>query len=213
MALLYNHLRDARIEWNRHQPQGGETEDEAEARAAAYNEKRRLKTVQSSRKSNKLNMRKKVAQKMVKLCFAKKDEEGVAAWTWFLKLLTELGNAGMSSEESEVGDMPTNSGALASVVVFAIRRCPWRLAMVNKYMEQIDEAALVVLTSGHSKHARVRTEQESEKFPPSGLPRAMYNPAWLTVQKTFLPDIEEILNFSEGSFTMMEVEVVIPGVN
>lgn len=158
-------------------------------------------------------MRKKVAEKMIKICLGKRDTEGVAVWRWFLKLLTELGNAGMSSEESEVGDMPTQSGALASVVVFAIRRCPWRLARVNKYMEQIDEAVLAVLTGGHGKHARVRTEQESEKFPPSGLPRAVYDPAWLTVQKTFLPDIEEILNFSEGSFTMMEVEVVIPRAN
>lgn len=52
MALLYNHLKDARVEWNRHQPQGGETEEEAETRAVAYAEKRRLKTVQNSRKSN-----------------------------------------------------------------------------------------------------------------------------------------------------------------
>ncbi|KAJ7763740.1 hypothetical protein B0H16DRAFT_1455000 [Mycena metata] len=182
MALLYGSLKDARNEWNRHQPRGGET---------------------------KFTRRQNIVSKMIRISAAKLDAEGVNVWTWLQDvLLGALDAGGMSSEEDEIADITHRDGTIESTTVHAITVCPWRAQKVTQHLLLIDKMAPVTMLAPPHGRTRVRTQTESERFPPLGLPRAMYNTAWLAAQKAFMPTIKLELEISEKDFTMMEIEEV-----
>ncbi|KAJ7016783.1 hypothetical protein C8F04DRAFT_1280644 [Mycena alexandri] len=181
MALLYGHLKDARSEWSRHQPRGGETVEEARERARVYDEQRRGRVVGNSRKQQKFEKRVNIVQKMVGISAAKCNAVGVECWSWLLhEFLASLSVAGMSSEESEIEDVEVR-GVMQTEVVHIIKSHPWRA------------------------QKRIRTDDPTESYPSPGLPRAMYDTAWLSAQRAMIPNIEDELDVDERQFTMKEV--------
>ncbi|KAJ7016077.1 hypothetical protein C8F04DRAFT_1282789 [Mycena alexandri] len=207
-ALLYGNLKDAHTEWARHQPRGGETEEEAKRRADQYDADRRAKNVGNSRKQSKFAKREKVADLMMKVYTAKFDARAVEAWKWRKELMRVLGAAGMSSEEDNIADVMTSRREMASMMVHAIKVCPWRAPKVNEHMEAIDEAAPSVMKAASNGRMRTRTKEASESLPPLGLPRSVYNAAWLSAQKALMSNIEEEYETSETEFKIMEVNEV-----
>ncbi|KAJ6608044.1 hypothetical protein B0H10DRAFT_2227261 [Mycena sp. CBHHK59/15] len=206
-ALFNNYLKEARAEWSRHQPRAGESLEDARERAEAYDAERRDKNNGTSRKKAKHTLRRKTTEKMLHVSVAKDDQAGAKVWRWLRdELIDELGIAGMSSEEDEPAEV-TCGNTRKVTTVHNIKIHPWRAQKVNDYVEMIDDTTEKCMMKLVNKRMRMRTGDKSRSGPPLQLPRALFDPAWLSKQKEFIPDIEEHLQISEKKFEMMEIEV------
>ncbi|KAJ7435336.1 hypothetical protein B0H11DRAFT_1937640 [Mycena galericulata] len=208
LALFHNYLSESRITWSRHQPRMGETFTEARRRAGEYDMERRGRNVGNSRKTNKYDARHKTADKMVKVCLAKKDLKGAEGWKWLRDdFLPELDVGGMSSEEDEPAELEC-AGQRMMTTGHSIKVCPWRVKKATGYVEKLDKAREKVLTKSRNLRMRVRSTKESMTEAPIGLPRTLYDADWLSNQKKFIPNIEEELMISEKELPLMEIEMV-----
>ncbi|KAJ7509095.1 hypothetical protein B0H11DRAFT_2217498 [Mycena galericulata] len=208
LALFHNLLTEARNEWSRHQPRAGETFMDARQRADEYEKGRRARNTGNSRKKNKFDGRCKTAREMCRISVAKKDEEAAKTWKWIEEeFIPGLTIGGMSSEEDEPAE--TQCGNSRRIEIgHKILKCPWRVKKATDYVEMIDEASEKLKPAGRYKRMRDRGEKESMSFPPLGMPKALYDEAWLADQKKWIPDIEEDLAISKKEFQLMEIEVV-----
>lgn len=105
-----------------------------------------------------------------------KDDQAV--WAYLQSIMENLGKDGMSSDESEHED--------GDVQVFRRKSMPWR-ADFSQEMQIIDQQRLTgatIFTPRGSKPAKRlhNVNRESSCIPIEGLPRAFYNPSWLTDQ-------------------------------
>ncbi|KAJ6628113.1 hypothetical protein B0H10DRAFT_1940666 [Mycena sp. CBHHK59/15] len=206
-ALFNNYLKEARAEWSRHQPRTGESLEDARERAEAYDAERRDKNNGTSRKKAKHTLRRKTTEKMLHVSVAKDDQAGAKVWRWLRdELIDELGVAGMSSEEDEPAEV-TCGNTRKVTTVHNIKIHPWCAQKVNDYVEMIDDTTEKCMMKLVNKRMRMRTGDKSRSGPPLQLPHALFDPAWLSKQKEFIPDIEEHLQISEKKFEMMEIEV------
>lgn len=225
VALFFNCLKEARSEWSRHQPRLGETHVEARERANKYDAMRRVKNVLTSRKRNvscglectlsvneliiaqKFLTRRQTVEKMIRISLATNDTAGVETWKWLgEELLGKLGVGGMSSEEDEAAEITCGDVTMVSTA-HKISTCPWRLQKITDYVVTIDKTAETCTTKAVNKRMRVRSDKRSTTDPPLGLPIALYDSAWLTEQKKYVPDIEEQLEISQKEFGLKEIVV------
>ncbi|KAJ7459388.1 hypothetical protein FB451DRAFT_1176899 [Mycena latifolia] len=205
LALFVNCLKDARSEWNRFQPRPGESHEAARERAETYREARRDTKVGFARKVAKFGARQKTTERMVSICLAKGDRAGADAWKWLGdELLDQLDAGGMSSEDDEVVDVQCGDSLMATTA-HSIKICPWRLPKITGYLDMIDKTPMK--TKPGIKRLRIRSNKQSTTDAPLGLPRALYDPAWLSEQKKYIPDIEEHLEISEKEWKLMEINV------
>ncbi|KAJ7489728.1 hypothetical protein B0H11DRAFT_1912724 [Mycena galericulata] len=206
LALFHNLLTEARNEWSRHQPRAGETFMDARQRADEYEKGRRARNTGNSRKKNISGGPE--SREMCRISVAKKDEEAAKTWKWIEEeFIPGLTIGGMSSEEDEPAE--TQCGNSRRIEIgHKILKCPWRVKKATDYVEMIDEASEKLKPAGRYKRMRDRGEKESMSFPPLGIPKALYNEAWLADQKKWIPDIEEDLAISKKEFQLMEIEVV-----
>lgn len=139
------------------------------------------------------------------MSLAKQDRTSADTWKWFKDdLLPELDKGGMSSEEDEPAEVIV--GNIRKVqTVHGIKICAWRAPKITDYLKMIDEAGEGVLVKRTNKRMRIRGTKESTSEPPHGLPRALYNEAWLTQRKPYVPDIETQLDIAEKEFTLMDI--------
>ncbi|KAG1846347.1 hypothetical protein C8R48DRAFT_779577 [Suillus tomentosus] len=141
------------------------------------NERLRLARV-LTRRATKFETRKKVTSTLLSDRNATgKDDQAV--WAYLQSIMENLGKDGMSSDESEHED--------GDVQVFRRKSMPWR-ADFSQEMQIIDQQRLTgatIFTPRGSKPAkRLRNvNRESSRVPIEGLPRAFYNPSWLTDQR------------------------------
>jgi len=130
---------------------------------------------------------------------ADKDRDGdLGVWKWLLELLHRYGSDGMSSDETDTGDIGT---------IYRVKILVWR-RNVDEYVQMIDNerktSADIFSASGAKSVARVRSPKnpESERQPPTELPAALFDPDWLE-------EVDEdyrklILTVSEEDFPWIE---------
>jgi hypothetical protein len=107
---------------------------------------------------------------------AEVDEDSVRLWTWLGNVLEELGQDGMSSDESAVEDEVE--------VVFRQKIMPWRRKM-DKELDFIDSGRLGQRAFGKQgskpvRRYRLRDNLVSTREPVDGLPRCLYDDNWFT---------------------------------
>lgn len=146
---------------------------------------------------------------MILRCAADEDDSGSNMWTWMVEVVSELGHAGMSSEEDR-SVIPTAGRSRRAKTVHIIKTCPWRLEKITEYMEYIDEVAAETVSKGSARRDRIREEVRSKTLPPLGLPRSLYDAAWLAQTKARVPDIEEQLQISDKEFQIMDIQMDWP---
>ncbi|KAJ7038531.1 hypothetical protein C8F04DRAFT_1179550 [Mycena alexandri] len=183
------------------------TIEEAVARGDKQVEKRRVDSLNYSRKTTKYNKRQRQLKTLLQIAVAKKDRPAMEAWQYAGRVVTELGPGGMSSEEDVIHQM--NIGKLIKPVKMnEISLCEWRAKKATDVLILADEhGAATVKGSGPAGRERIRGQTMSDSFPPVGLARALYDADWLATQKTFDPDFEEELNIAEKDFTLRDIEM------
>ncbi|KAF8170501.1 hypothetical protein K438DRAFT_2060424 [Mycena galopus ATCC 62051] len=205
VALFINCLRLGRAEWSRNQPADGEMFVQAREGAQEYGEERADRSMGTSRKKHKFEGRVRTSERMMAVSLAKQDRTSADTWKWFKDdLLPELDKGEMSSEEDESAEVIV--GNIRKVqTVHGIKICAWRAPKITDYLKMIDEAGEGVLVKCTNKRMRIRGTKELTSEPPHGLPRALYNEAWLTQRKPYVPDIETQLDIAEKEFTLMDI--------
>ena len=130
---------------------------------------------------------------------ADKDRDGdLGVWKWLLELLQRYDSDGMSSDDTDTGDIGT---------IYRVKILVWR-RNVDKYVQMIDDerktSADIFSASGAKSVARVRSpnNSKSECQPPTELPPVLFNPDWLE-------EVDEdyrklILTVSEEDFPWIE---------
>ncbi|KAJ7738843.1 hypothetical protein DFH07DRAFT_965942 [Mycena maculata] len=151
-----------------------ETETEAIQRAEGYLGKRQSSTTSLACRRAKFTRRIETVKKIVLLKSHKGDPD-LATWKFFKTMLEYLDVAGMSEEDSEVRilcEKPVNT--------FTVRLCAWRAPPIADYLRLIDETGQTLKKTNAAP--RVRDGGASTAPAPEGLPRKMYDEAWLSNQ-------------------------------
>ncbi|KAJ7163649.1 hypothetical protein C8R46DRAFT_1036414 [Mycena filopes] len=197
VALFYGSLKEAQTTWSRHQPKGGETWEEAGARADKEDEKRRTKNVGNARKRTKTTRRHDGCLKMAALAECKGDHASAKIWRWLAEqIVDELDVAGASSEEDEFAEVHYGSHTVVTTL-HSVLICPWRPKKVNEYFQLIDQAIDAMNHKRTGRRTRVPSSKVSETWAPIRMPRALYDTAWLAAQKVFNPSVEDDLEINE----------------
>ena len=102
---------------------------------------------------------------------ADKDRDGdLRVWKWLLELLQRYGSDGMSSDDTDTGDIGT---------IYRVKILVWR-RNVDKYIQMIDNerkmSADIFSASGAKSVTRVRSPKnlESVRQPPTELPATLF---------------------------------------
>jgi uncharacterized protein YihD (DUF1040 family) len=140
-------------------------------------------------------------QRVIEVKAADKDQDGdLHVWEWLLELLRRFGSDGMSSDDTDTGDIRT---------IYRVKILVWR-RNVDKYVQMIDDLRKslegIFSASGAKAINRVRStgHPQSDRRPPADLPVALFDPDWLEeVDK----DYRQItLSISEEDFHWMEFQ-------
>jgi hypothetical protein len=140
-------------------------------------------------------------ERVISVKAADKDQDGdLHVWKWLLELLKRYGSDGMSSDDTDTGDIGT---------IYRVKILVWR-RNVDKYVQMIDNerkmSADLFAASGAKPVTRVRSPEnpESERQPPTELPAALFDPDWLEVVNE---DYRRItLTVSEEEFHWIEFQ-------
>ncbi|KAJ7738031.1 hypothetical protein DFH07DRAFT_966182 [Mycena maculata] len=177
---LYGQLKRSQQAWALWRPRllpallRMETETEAIQRAEGYLGKRQSSTTSLACRRAKFTRRIETVKKIVLLKSHKGDPD-LATWKFFKTMLEYLDVAGMSEEDSEVRilcEKPVNT--------FTVRLCAWRAPPIADYLRLIDETGQTLKKTNAAP--RVRDGGASTAPAPEGLPRKMYDEAWLSNQ-------------------------------
>ncbi|KAK0487934.1 hypothetical protein IW261DRAFT_1415544 [Armillaria novae-zelandiae] len=123
-------------------------------------------------------------------------------WNLLKKILEQLGHHGMSPEES--GTQMSNG---MTMQVFIVRLCKWRAPQVTEHLKLIDNMGKLPALQGRKASRpteRVWSDTDYDGRAPPGLPRAMYNDAWL--KDLSRASVEE-LQISEEAFEFLNLAV------
>ncbi|KAJ7665122.1 hypothetical protein DFH06DRAFT_1127483 [Mycena polygramma] len=203
MARFLDSVKEGRLNWARHKPRPGETQEQARVRALAFDRRTNTGKLGRSRKETKWGKRFSTTKKMTLLCAG--NPEALKCWRWAKKLVVHLGIHGMSSEEGKDHKFQVGRKLVRQTVHF-VRVCAWRPAEVADVMDLIDKAGEQITTrKGHPARPRIRTTQISNTPAPVGLPRALYDAQWMEEGLEMDSDFEEDLEVSEEGFRMMQV--------
>ncbi|KAJ7752231.1 hypothetical protein DFH07DRAFT_960667 [Mycena maculata] len=113
--------------------------------------------------------------KKIVLMKSHKGDPDLATWKFFKTMLEYLDVAGMSEEDSEVRilcEKPVNT--------FTVRLCAWRAPPIADYLRLIDETGQTLKKTNAAP--RIRDGGAGTSPAPEGLPRKMYDEAWLSNQ-------------------------------
>jgi hypothetical protein len=140
-------------------------------------------------------------ERVISVKAADKDQDGdLHVWKWLLELLKRYGSDGMSSDDTDTGDIGT---------IYRVKILVWR-RNVDKYVQMIDNerkmSADVFAASGAKPVTCVRSPKnpESARQPPTELPTALFDPDWLEVVDE---DYRRItLTVSEEEFHWLEFQ-------
>ena len=140
-------------------------------------------------------------QRVIEVKAADKDQDGdLHVWEWLLELLRRFGSDGMSSDDTDTGDIRT---------IYRVKILVWR-RNVDKYVQMIDDlrkSSEGIFSASGAKpinHVRSTGHPQSDRRPPADLPVALFDPDWLEeVDK----DYRQItLSVSEEDFHWMEFQ-------
>ncbi|KAJ7048866.1 hypothetical protein C8F01DRAFT_1356763 [Mycena amicta] len=196
-GLFMNFLKTAVTGLNRPIPRIGESEAQAQSRAVSTTEKSKAQAKMRSRRTTKLQKRKDIVLALKSQNANAGNAEGISRSQFLEQLLEGLGTAGMSDEE----DAPQEHNG-AEQLVHIILGAPWRNPEAGKHLRWIDSQA-PVLKKGVAR-PRLMASANSERAPPKGLPRSLYNEAWLAQQSQHSSIFEAQLNISNKPFQMHE---------
>jgi hypothetical protein len=127
------------------------------------------------------------------------QEPDLWAWKWLKELLRNLGEQGMSSDETEVD----NQGR----TYFSIKKLPWR-ARVECQLKMIDDRRMQERSELNRKGAvpttRLRTNNAvaSERSPPQKRPKGVFDKHWL--QECPVQDVRK-LRISNEEFNIIDI--------
>ncbi|KAK0483116.1 hypothetical protein EDD18DRAFT_1362087 [Armillaria luteobubalina] len=130
------------------------------------------------------------------------DAPDLQYWNLLKKILEQLGRHGMSPEES--GTQMDNG---VTMQVFIVQLCKWRAPEITEYLKLIDDMGKLPALQGRKASRpsnRVHSSTDCDIRAPPGLPRAMYNDAWL--KDLSRASIEE-LQISEEAFDFLNIAV------
>ncbi|KAJ7190012.1 hypothetical protein B0H12DRAFT_1246479 [Mycena haematopus] len=197
---LTTQLSRMRIEWARLQPRavGGrmETREEAGARALLYLEAQHAKNKSTSAKSRKYDVRILTITLTVQIKLA--DGAGdVRTWQRLLEIMEKLKIIGMSSEEESRVEYNSQM-----ITVYKVKICAWRAPEIADYLRLVDKQteAFAKQTNGRPKAPRVPSDSVGTSAAPKGLPKCMYDAAWLT--RLGWVELED-LTVSEEAFALL----------
>jgi hypothetical protein len=115
-------------------------------------------------------------ERVISVKAADKDRDGdLRVWKWLLELLQRYGSDGMSSDDTDTGDIGT---------IYRVKILVWR-RNVDKYVQMIDNerkmSADIFSASGAKSVTCVRSPKnlESVRQPPTELPATLFDPDWL----------------------------------
>ena len=140
-------------------------------------------------------------QRVIEVKAADKDQDGdLHVWEWLLELLRRFGSDGMSSDDTDTGNIET---------IYQVKILVWR-RNVDKYVQMIDDlrkSSEGIFSASGAKainHVRSTGHPQSDRRPPADLPVALFDPDWLEeVDK----DYRQItLSVSEEDFHWMEFQ-------
>ncbi|KIK31968.1 hypothetical protein CY34DRAFT_19401 [Suillus luteus UH-Slu-Lm8-n1] len=160
-----------------------------------------LKSVrQTTRRQNKYTCRAKILEHIINL---KKDNEDkdLPAWMWLQKVITTLGDGGMSSEES---DMENDIHCVLRVKNMAWCRKIERELDVIDHQRVLDDDVFTPQGSKPMKRIHAPGNSMSERSPVTGLPKALYVSEWVD---GLTGGQVERLNVSNDTFRWMKVAV------
>ncbi|KAJ7050117.1 hypothetical protein C8F01DRAFT_1348131 [Mycena amicta] len=196
-GLFMNFLKTAVTGLNRPIPRIGESEAQAQSRAVSATEKNKAQAKMRSRRTTKLQKCKDIVLALKSQNANAGNAEGISRSQFLKQLLEGLGTAGMSDEE----DAPQEHNG-AEQLVHIILGAPWHNPEAGKHLRWIDSQA-PVLKKGVAR-PRLMASANSERAPPKGLPRSLYNEAWLAQQSQHSSIFEAQLNISNKPFQMHE---------
>ncbi|KAJ7734352.1 hypothetical protein DFH07DRAFT_780347 [Mycena maculata] len=177
---LYGQLKRSQQAWALWRPRllpallRMETETEAIQRAEGYLGRRQSSTTDLACRRAKFTWRIETVKKIV-LMKSHKGDPDLATWKFFKTMLEYLDVAGMSEEDSEVRilcEKPVNT--------FTVRLCAWRAPPIADYLRLIDETGQTLKKTNAAP--RIRDGGVGTSPAPEGLPRKMYDEAWLSNQ-------------------------------
>ncbi|KAJ7212405.1 hypothetical protein B0H12DRAFT_1242413 [Mycena haematopus] len=187
-------------EWARLQPRavGGrmETREEAGARALLYLEAQHAKNKSTSAKSRKYDVRILTITLTVQIKLAEGAGDA-RTWQRLLEIMEKLKIIGMSSEEE--GKVEYNS---QMITIYKVKICAWRAPEIADYLRLVDKQTeeFAKQTNGRPKALRATSDIVGTSAAPKGLPKCMYNAAWLT--KLGWVELED-LTVSEEAFALL----------
>ncbi|KAG2744761.1 hypothetical protein P692DRAFT_20877833 [Suillus brevipes Sb2] len=178
--VLQERYKRLRTVWIAAQPKvtakgGLETPAEVEQRLIMKKDESLKVTRQTTRRKNKYSRRATVLDHLVKYK-TDENEEDLPAWQWLQKLVMTLGDAGMSSEES---DVKNDIEMVLRVKNMTLRRAIEQELDIINHQRMVDDDIFApqgskpmkrICSSGNPKTSR--TEMDS-------LPKALYNKEWL----------------------------------
>ncbi|KAJ7443091.1 hypothetical protein B0H11DRAFT_1932078 [Mycena galericulata] len=180
-------LKRYRGEWSRLRPKLNETKEEAEARAVEYHEKRLVAAKSISAKARIKESNPKAAADL-------------ETWKRLLMILQRFGPDGMSSEEEGETTTVTNE----RVKIFKVKICIWRAPAISDYWRIVDKETQEIHKrrrgGGTEACARHGDVGYGRADPPKGLPRCLYDGAWLEKMGA---QYEEELEISDEAFSLL----------
>ncbi|KAJ7135179.1 hypothetical protein C8R43DRAFT_1132729 [Mycena crocata] len=206
MGEYYGHLKRSQETWALWQPCYNkltgtcETANEVKIRVEAYLKKRQLSVNGRGARQRKYKRRVKVVKSLIDIKIERGDVD-LESWRFLLRILEHLGVGGMSSEDNGVGEFQGRT-----TPIFVVRLCPWRTQTVTDYMKLVDQSGSSMATNIHALPRERSASLKGTTPAPTGMPRKMYDEAWLANIKEKRPRYyEEELRISEEAFELLVV--------
>ncbi|KAJ7114577.1 hypothetical protein C8R43DRAFT_1138392 [Mycena crocata] len=206
MGEYYGHLKRSQETWALWQPRYNkltgtcETANEVKIRVEAYLKKRQLSVNGRGARQRKYKRRVKVVKSLIDIKIERGDVD-LESWRFLLRILEHLGVGGMSSEDNGVGEFQGRT-----TPIFVVRLCPWRAQTVTDYMKLVDQSGSSMATNIHALPRERSASLKGTTPAPTGMPRKMYDEAWLANIKEKRPRYyEEELRISEEAFELLVV--------
>ncbi|KAJ7175068.1 hypothetical protein C8R43DRAFT_943341 [Mycena crocata] len=206
MGEYYGHLKRSQETWALWQPRYNkltgtcETANEVKIRVEAYLKKRQLSVNGRGARQRKYKRRVKVVKSLIDIKIERGDVD-LESWRFLLRILEHLGVGGMSSEDNGVGEFQGRT-----TPIFVVRLCPWRTQTVTDYMKLVDQSGSSMATNIHALPRERSASLKGTTPAPTGMPRKMYDEAWLANIKEKRPRYyEEELRISEEAFELLVV--------
>ncbi|KAJ7084494.1 hypothetical protein C8R43DRAFT_965272 [Mycena crocata] len=206
MGEYYGHLKRSQETWALWQPRYNkltgtcETANEVKIRVEAYLKKRQSSVNGRGARQRKYKRRVKVVKSLIDIKIERGDVD-LESWRFLLRILEHLGVGGMSSEDNGVGEFQGRT-----TPIFVVRLCPWRAQTVTDYMKLVDQSGSSMATNIHALPRERSASLKGTTPAPTGMPRKMYDEAWLANIKEKRPRYyEEELRISEEAFELLVV--------